>query len=150
MISGRQALATVEQTIAQARREEARLDSALREATGEAVRLRADRTAAFRELAKVKLDTLASAGVVQELDAAERRALAILEQGRRSAADFAKRREQAERSLEQSQDEREARAAELDEALAALSELRAQVEAQTLASVRNGRQSARASTSSAA
>ncbi|MGZ8401763.1 MAG: hypothetical protein ACXWVR_00460 [Rhodoplanes sp.] len=131
MISGRQALATVEQTIAQARREEARLDSALREATGEAVRLRADRTAAFRELAKVKLDTLASAGVVQELDAAERRALAILEQGRRSAADFAKRREQAERSLEQSQAEREARAAELDEALAALSELRAQVEAQT-------------------
>jgi hypothetical protein len=131
MISGRQALATVEQTIAQARREEARLDSALREATGEAVRLRAARMAAFRELAKVKLDTLASAGVEQELDAAERRALAIMEQGRRAAADFAKRREQAERSLEQSEAEREARAAELDEALAALSELRAQVEAQT-------------------
>jgi hypothetical protein len=131
MISGRQALATVEQTIAQARREEARLDSALREATGEAVRLRAARMAAFRELAKVKLDTLASAGVAQELDAAERRALAIMEQGRRAAADFAKRREQAERSLEQSESEREARAAELDEALAALSELRAQVEAQT-------------------
>ncbi len=131
MISGRQALATVEQTIAQARREEARLDSALREATGEAVGLRAARMAAFRELAKVKLDTLASAGVEQELDAAERRALAIMEQGRRAAADFAKRREQAERSLEQSEAEREARAAELDEALAALSELRAQVEAQT-------------------
>ncbi len=131
MISGRQALATVEQTIAQARREEARLDSALREATGEAVRLRAARMAAFRELAKVKLDTLASAGVEQELDAAERRALAIMEQGRRAAADFAKRRELAERSLEQAEAEREARAAELDEALAALSELRAQVEAQT-------------------
>jgi hypothetical protein len=130
MISGRQALATVERTIAEARNEEARLEAALHESTAEALRLRAERTAAFRELAKLKLDALRRDGVLGELDAAERRALAIMDQSRQVAADVARRREQMDRTVEQAQTDRDARAAEFDEVLAALSELRLQVEAQ--------------------
>lgn len=115
----------------QARRQDARLEQALGEASDEAVRLRAERMSAFRELAKLKLDALARDGVVGELDAVEKRALAILEQARRSAAAYGTRRKQAEQTLDQLQEARDAKAAELDKALAALAELRSQIEADT-------------------
>jgi chromosome segregation ATPase len=133
MISARQALATVEQTIMEARRVEARLERALREATEEAVRLRAERMSLFRELAKLKLDALTRSGVVQDLDAVERRALAMMAEGRRAAADYAGRRTRVDQELEAASAARQARAAELDEALRALGELRGKVEAETRA-----------------
>ena len=68
MITGREALATVEQAIGRARNQESRLDAALRSATEEAVRLRSERMQAFRELARLKLEE----GLVGEIDEAER------------------------------------------------------------------------------
>ena len=79
MITGREALATVEQAIGRARNQESRLDAALRSATEEAVRLRGERMQAFRELARLKLEE----GLIGEIDEAERRSLALLEEARR-------------------------------------------------------------------
>ena len=56
MITGREALATVEQAIGRARNQESRLDAALRSATEDAARLRSERMQAFRELARLKLE----------------------------------------------------------------------------------------------
>jgi len=72
MISGRQALATIEQTIGQARGEEGRLDAALKSAADQMARLRAERMDAFRALARLKLDTMTRDGVVRAHNPAPR------------------------------------------------------------------------------
>lgn len=131
MISGRQALATVEQTIAQARDAEVRLGTALRSAQEEAVRLRAARMEAFRDLARLKLDALSHATVTQELGAIERRALALLHDAKRAYDEFAGRRGAAHERLRQAETERHAKAAEWEHALSELEALRTRVEAET-------------------
>src|SRR4051812_40537176 len=133
MISGRQALATIEQTIAQARGEEARLDSALKTAADQAARLRAERMDAFRDLARLKLDAMTRAGVVGKLDAAERQALDLLAQRRRAYESLVERRTQAEQTVKDGEAERHAKAAALEEVLKAIAALREQVEAQARA-----------------
>src|SRR5215212_7664412 len=124
MISGRQALATIEQTIAQARGEEARLDAALKSAADQVARLRAERMDAFRALARHKLDVMTQKGVVGALDTAERQALDLL----------AQRRAAAEQAVKDSEAERHAKAAALEEALKPIAAVRQQVEAQVRAS----------------
>ena len=133
MISGRQALATIEQTIAQARGEEARLDAALKTAADQAARLRAERMDAFRDLARLKLDAMTRAGVVGKLDAAERQALDLLAQRRRAYESLVERRAQAEQAVKDREAERHAKAAALEEVLKAIAALREQVEAQARA-----------------
>lgn len=130
MISGRQALQQIEQAIAQARREEARVETALRGTAEEAARLRVQRMEAFRELARLKLDTMTRGGVVDELDAAEREALRIIESRRRALESLSERRKRAEQAVEQREAERHRRAAELETALKSLDDLRAKVEAE--------------------
>src|SRR4029453_12626429 len=79
MWTGRQTLSSIETAIASVRGEESQLDQALRSAVAEAERARRERSEALRELARVKLDELAAGRLVTNLDAAERRALQILE-----------------------------------------------------------------------
>src|SRR5215212_2293249 len=134
MISGRQALATIEQTIAQARGEEARLDTALKTAADQVARLRAERMDAFRALARLKLDAMTRDGVVGKLDAAERQALDLLAQRRRAFERLIERRGQAEQAVKDREAERHAKAAALEEALKPIAALRERVEAQTRAS----------------
>ena len=134
MISGRQALATIEQTVAQARGEEDRLDVALRTAADQVARLRAERMDAFRALARLKLDAMTQGGVVRTLDAAERQALDLLKQRRQSFERLIERRREAEQAVKDSEAERHAKAAALEEALKPIAALRQQVEAQVRAS----------------
>jgi hypothetical protein len=134
MISGRQALATIEQTIAQARGEEARLDAALKSAADQVARLRAERMDAFRALARHKLDAMTQKGVVGALDAAERQALDLLAQRRQAFERLTERRAAAEQVVKDSEAERHAKAAALEEALKPIAAVRQQVEAQVRAS----------------
>jgi hypothetical protein len=134
MISGRQALATVEQAIVNARNKEGRLDAALRSASDEAARLRGERMDAFRELARVKLDALHREEVIGEIDAVERRALALIEEGRRAFEVLTKRRRQAEQAAQAAEAERHARAADYEQALEAVHGLRNRIEADALVS----------------
>ena len=130
MITGREALATVEQAIGRARNQEGRLEAALRSATEEAVRLRGERMQAFRELARLKLVE----GLIGEIDEAERRSLALLEQARRKFETLAEERVEAQRAVEVAEASRHASAAAYEEAVKALHELRSRVEADTVVS----------------
>ncbi len=130
MISGRDALAQIEHAIAQARQDENRLDAALRQASEQAVRLRAERSEAFRELARLKLDAL-PAQRAEELDAIERRALALLADRRQALEQLTQRRQQAEAAVQRAEAARHERAAALERALDALQDRRTEIEAKT-------------------
>src|SRR3712207_3984147 len=131
MISGRQALATIEQVVAQARSEEGRLQAAHDAATQEAARLRMERMEAFRELARLKLDPTTGKDVLGDIDAAERRALSILAERRATLARLTERRHAAEREEREAERERHEKAAVLEDALKAVEELRTRAEAET-------------------
>lgn len=127
MISGRQALAQLEQAIAQARADEARLEAAYRAAGERAAALRTRRMEAFRELARLKLDALTRDGVMGELRSAEQRALALLADRRVALDHLAERRREAEAEVRTLEAERHARAQAVEGALAAIEALRAKV-----------------------
>jgi chromosome segregation ATPase len=131
MISGRQALATIEQAVARARDEESRAGRALQATADEVARLRMERMEAFRELARLKLDPEAGKDVLGDIDAAERRALNLLAERRDTLARLTDRRQAAEAAERDAEQERHQKAAALEEALKAMEELRTRVEADT-------------------
>jgi chromosome segregation ATPase len=131
MISGRQALAIIEQTIASARRAQDRLDAALRAASERAVRLRAERMEMFRKLARSKLEALASDKVAEQLGSAEQRALAVLDRQQQSFKQLTERRQQAQEQMQRAEASRHERAAEVEKAFDVVAELRTRVAAQT-------------------
>ena len=79
MLTGREALFSIEQAISRVRADEGRLDAALRSAMNEAARLRREEANGFRVLARVRLDAMMREQVIGTLDADERRALAMIE-----------------------------------------------------------------------
>lgn len=129
MISGRQALARLEDAIHVARRDEERLDAAFRQAAERSMRLRAERVDAHRRLARLKLDALTRQAVEGELDDVERRALDLVGSSRRAAEHLAERRKEAEAAVAAAEAERHERAEALEAALRAIADLRASVEA---------------------
>lgn len=78
IITGRDALSSLENAISGVRTNESRLTQVLSSAAAEAERLRAQLAESFRALALVRLDTLMRNQAVGELDAAERRALELM------------------------------------------------------------------------
>jgi hypothetical protein len=78
LVSGRDALSSVESAINDVRSNENRLTAVLQSATQEAERQRKQLADSFRALALVRLDALMRNQIVGELDAAERRALDLL------------------------------------------------------------------------
>jgi hypothetical protein len=131
MISGRQALATIEQAVARAREEENRVTRALQATADETARLRMERMEAFRELARLKLDPAAGKEILGDIDAAERRALDIFAERRDTLARLSERRHAAERAQQEAERERHDKAGALEAALQAIEELRTRVEAET-------------------
>ncbi|HEY8381308.1 MAG TPA: hypothetical protein VIL09_04060 [Microvirga sp.] len=129
MISGRQALAQIEQTIEKARQQEAQFGRAYATATEEVGRLRIQRTEAFRELARLKLDAITKEKVVQNLDAAERQAISILNSRQEALRQLTERRRQAEERVGQAEAARQAKADALERALADVDGVRKDVEA---------------------
>ena len=78
MITGRQALNSIEEASAKVRADEMRLDSALRSASEEAARLRQERLRELRALAELKFGLIQKGELIQELDAAERQVKELL------------------------------------------------------------------------
>src|SRR5262245_37181152 len=126
MFSGRDALFSIQEGIGRARSDEARLDAALRSTMDEAARLRSQEAAAFRALARIRLDTMVRDRVIDDLDATERRALAIVEDRRRQIEELARRRDEAQPRLEKAEAAKHERDHSLAHAIEALDELRAQ------------------------
>jgi hypothetical protein len=130
MQTGRQTLASIEDAIAKLHGDESRLDQALRSAVGDIERLRSERGQALRELARIKLDEMAAGRLVGNLNAAERRALQLLDDYRLRVAAAAEQRETLQKEVTVAQAERHAAAVAVEAALDALDRLRAEVEAE--------------------
>ncbi len=129
MISGRQALAEIERFIQKARQQEAQLERTYAKATEEVGCLRLQRTEAFRELARLKLDALRQNEVVGELDSAERQAISLLHGRQQALQQLTERRHEAERRVRQAEAERQAALDDLQRALAGADTIRKDVEA---------------------
>lgn len=127
MWTGRQAFERIENAIVSLHRQETELDSALASASADAERLRGERSDAFRELARIKLDEITAKRLVDDLDAAETRAVQLLEGRRRQLESTTAQRAHAIAALEQAGAERTGAAAALEHAIDALDELRAKV-----------------------
>ena len=138
LISGRDALATIETAIGQARGNEQQLDAALRSAEEEAARLRADRTAALRGLARVRLDAMVQEGATPELlrslDSAERRALDMVRDRSVALKQKAAERKSLFEAVQQAEGVRHQRADILEQALAAIESVRRAAEPKIRAS----------------
>jgi hypothetical protein len=128
MWTGRETLGSIEGAISKLYRDESQLDASLRSAVVESERLRKERTETLRELARVKLDEMAAGRLVTSLDAGERRAVQILDDYRLRLASIAERRERLLKELASAQTERDAPAKLVEEALAAVEEVRAEAE----------------------
>jgi len=124
MLTGRDALFSIEQAIGRARADESQLDAALRSAIDEAARLRQEEAEGFRALARVKLGALTSERVIGDLDATERRALELLEDHRRQLEDLSQRRDATQGDLDEAEQDKHGRDQGLADALEALEEQR--------------------------
>jgi hypothetical protein len=120
MWTGRQTLASIEQAIGNLHQEEAQLDGAIKTATADAGRLRTGRDDALKELARVKLDEITAGRLVRNLDASERRAVQLLENGRNRMASEADRKAATLAEVQQAETARHAAAEAVEQALAAV------------------------------
>jgi hypothetical protein len=124
MITGRDALATIEDTISKARKSETSLDSALRSAEESAARLLAERTAAFKQLARVRLDSMMLDGVTGPLDQAERKALEMVQHRSIELKEQARKRATLFATVQAAETDRHRKAGMLEQALAGLEGIR--------------------------
>jgi hypothetical protein len=99
MITGRQALNSIEEASAKVRADEMRLDAALRSASEEAAHLRQDRLKELRALAQLKFGLIKSGDLVDELDAAERQVKDLLDRIKSQVSEAADRRLEAAEAL---------------------------------------------------
>ena len=130
MWTGRQTLGEIEGAIAKLHQDESQLDTALESATAKAEQLRKDRGDAFRELARIKLGEIEAGRLVRNLDAAERRAVQILESRRLRMSNANEQRTAAITELEKAEAERNTAAVAVEVALAAVEKVRLAAETQ--------------------
>lgn len=129
MQSGRETLSSIDAAIAQVHRQESDLDRAIQSAMAEAERLSAERGKALRALARVKLDEISGGRLISGLDAAERRALELM-QGRKSRlARLSAQRDDALGKLDEAEKRQNSAAAAVEAALAEVEALRSRIEA---------------------
>src|SRR5262249_21721200 len=88
--------------------------------------VRGQEAAAFRALARIRLDTMVRDRVIDDLDAMERRVLAIVEDRRRHVEELAHRRDEAQAQLEKAETAKHGGGHSLADAIEALDKLRAQ------------------------
>jgi hypothetical protein len=128
MISASEALSSIERAITGVRRDEDRLTAMLSSATAEADRLRGAQAECYKALARVKLDALSREAVVGELDAAERRAIQVLERRRGGLDELARKRKAAADLVDERASDRADRARDRDRAVAAVEDLAEEVQ----------------------
>ena len=126
MLTGRDALVSIEQAISQTRNEESRLDEALRSAMEEATRLRREEAHGFRTVAQVKLDAMMRGQVVGDLEATEQRALEMMRNHVKELEELARRRDTAQAALDAAEAIKHKRDQDLADALEAALALRQQ------------------------
>ncbi|MCI0468251.1 MAG: hypothetical protein L0Y57_14835 [Beijerinckiaceae bacterium] len=114
MITGRQALNSIEEASAKVRADEMRLDAALRSASEESARLRQERLKELRALAELKFGLIQKGALIHELDAAEQQAKDLLERIRREISEAETKRHEAADALEAAENLARERAQDFD------------------------------------
>lgn len=128
MISGRQALGSIDQTLDQVREQ---IDAVERQVGEEGDRLRGEQQAQLeqlRALARVRIDRLDDPVLGEQLDHAERQAAALLEQRGAALTALNERIAEAERQRIQHEAERRHQATQLDGAVGAVDEAEAKTQ----------------------
>lgn len=128
MISGSDAFASIERAMQRVRSDEDKLTAVMTSIAEGAARLRAAMSEDFKQLARIKLDSLQSQPITASLDQAETRALALIEDGKRAAEELQQKRTAANASLEDARSAKTAAAAEAEAAGDALDALTAATE----------------------
>jgi len=128
MLTGRQTLASIEDAISKLHLQQGQLEQALQSAVSETERLRAERSASLRELARIKLDEMAAGRLVGDLDAGERRAQQILNDYRLRIAAAAEQCDALRKEVSQAEATRHDASAQLEVALDAVEQGRAAAE----------------------
>jgi hypothetical protein len=129
MISGRQALGSIDQTLNQANEQIGRLQA---EISDSSERLLAEKQAQaddYRNLARVRLDRLSGTDVIEHLEHAERQAVALLAQRSAALEALRQRVSTVAQEREEHEQERRRQAAQLDAAVAAVDEAEASTQA---------------------
>jgi hypothetical protein len=129
MISGREALSSLQKALAGARRDEDRLVAMLNSAAEEAGRLRASQADAYRALARIRLDEISRDDVSQKLDSVERAALELLDKRKASLARAAETRQELMARIAEAQATRADAVARLETALDAVDDQRERTQA---------------------
>lgn len=129
MMTGRDALQSLQGALMGVRRDEDRLVAMLNSATEEAARLRAREADAYRTLARLKLDALARDEIDGQLDSAERQALLLLDRRKDLLAKAAEQRQGILAKVTASQDVLNAKAERVEAAAEMIEALRGQTEA---------------------
>lgn len=125
MWTGRQTMASIEDAVRKLHTEEHRLDDAMKSAVADAERLRRERDETLKELARVKLDEITAGRLVRDLDAAERRAVQVLEDHRNRLASATERKQAGVGEVEAAEKLRHVMAEAVEKALAEVEALRA-------------------------
>ncbi|MGK9053657.1 hypothetical protein [Neorhizobium petrolearium] len=123
MISAFEALNSIERAGRGLREDEDRLARIVEAAAAETARLRAEQAGLFKSLARIRLDALKQNRILGTLDAAERKALSIVEDQQQKLEALSKRREALLSELAKTRDERTDRAKKVAEAAEAITGL---------------------------
>jgi hypothetical protein len=129
MISGRQTLASIEQTIAEERGKTDAVGQRLEALSAALVELQKADAQDYRELAKVRLDHLAGRHLLQHIDQTEQQVLALLKRRETAAAELAERIEASEAARATLEAERSTQANDVDRAAEAVDETEARTQA---------------------
>jgi flagellar hook-basal body complex protein FliE len=116
MISGSDAFASIERAMQRVRADEDKLTAVMTSIAEQAARLRATMSEDFKQLARIKLDTLQSQPITATLDQAEARALSLIEEGKRAAEALQQKRTDANAALEEARTKKTAAAADAEQA----------------------------------
>ena len=129
MISGRQALGSIDQALNQAHSRIADVQAQITEARNQVLDLQKAQAQDYRELARVRVERLADPEVDEQLDHAERQVLALFEDRAEAIARLQQEIAEADRLREQQEAQRTHQAAQLDGAVGVVDEAEAKTQA---------------------
>ena len=128
MLTGRQALSSIDQTVMQVRGELQQTENQVEAAREKIVEIRKTQADLFKSLARIRLDSLVSGKLVDGLDTADHRVAELLRERVQSLNELQQQTEVGRKELERLEQERSVLAEALDDAAATLDRGEAEVQ----------------------
>lgn len=128
MISGRQALGSIDQTLNQAHKQIADMENGITEATEQLLALRTAQAEDYRDLARVRVERLADPELIDQIDHAEQQVMVLLAERSEAIASLQQEIADSERRQEQHEKERRHQAEQLDKAVGVVDEAEAKTQ----------------------